>query len=113
MHRSAKLIASAALVCATDALALSIVIPFELENHRDREVIIHIGYFRTEAEARQANVGESAKADLSINRIRLKAGEKTRTLAGAWVKWCQVSPPSSLPCEVWDLRTTGARVILE
>jgi hypothetical protein len=106
-------LAALALACAADAFALMTMLPFELENHRDREVIIHIGYFRTEAEARQANVGESAKADLSISRIRLKAGEKNRTMGGTWVKWCQVSPSSSLPCEVWDLRTTGAIVILE
>jgi hypothetical protein len=113
MHSSAKLMASAALTCAGSVLASMTVIPFELENHRDREVIVHIGYFYTEAEARQANVGESAKADLSISRIHLKAGEKTRTMGGAWVKWCQVSPPSSLPCEVWDLRKAGAIVVLE
>ena len=89
------------------------VIPFDLENHRDREVIVHIGHFRTETEARSANVGDSAKGDMSIERIRLKAGEKVRATGGSWVKWCQVSPPSSLPCEVLDLRSTGAIVTLE
>jgi hypothetical protein len=113
MQRSAILIASAALTCAASAFASLTAIPFDFENHRDREVIVHIGYFRTEAEAREANVGESAKADLSITRIRLKAGERARIAAGAWVKWCQVSPASSLPCDVWDLRTTGATVVLE
>ena len=113
MHSNAKIIAWVALAYATTSLASMTVIPFDLENRRDREVIIHVKHFRTEPEARSANIGESAKGDLSVGRIRLKAGEKTLISGGSWVKWCQVSPPSSLPCDVLDLRSTGANVILE
>ncbi len=113
MHSNAKIVAWVALAYAATSLASMTVIPFDLENRRDREVIVHIGYFRTEAEARSAYVGDSAKADQTIGRIRLKVGEKYRATGGSWIKWCQVSPPSSLPCEVLDLRSTGAIVILE
>ena len=113
MHANAKIVFGVAFTHAATSLASMTVIPFDLDNRRDREVIIHIGYFRTEAEAQNAYVGESSKADWSISRIRLKAGEKHRATGGNWVKWCQVTPPSNLPCEVLDLRTNGAALILE
>src|SRR5258706_12781379 len=98
MHGNAKIVAWAALAYASTSLASMTVIPFDLENRRDREVIIHIGYFRTETEARSAYVGDGAKADQSIGRIRLKAGEKYRATGGGRIKGGQVNPPKSLPC---------------
>src|SRR5258708_14051897 len=112
MHSNAKIVAWVALAYAATSLASMTVIPFDLENRRDREVIVHIGYFRTETEARGAYVGDSAKADQSIGRIRLKAVEKYRATGGSGFRWCDVSPATHLPGEWADLRATVALALL-
>src|SRR5258708_30913052 len=113
MHSNAKIVAWVALAYAATSLASMTVIPFDLENRRDREVIVHIGYFRTEAEARSAYVGDSAKADQSIGRIRLKAGEKYRATGGDLIKGWQGRAPETPPGEGLGLRSTVANGILE
>jgi hypothetical protein len=113
MRRTATVLMSAILSFASNALATLTAYPFEIENRRTYTVAVEVDHFSTEAQARASARSTDMRSRDRAQRVRLRAGEKVRLPTSGWVRWCQVVPPSSLPCELVDVRPNGSSVTLE
>ena len=104
------------LFAGSGAFALSLAYPIFVENRRDREITLEHSSYATEADARSPLWRQQKRERNQIGHLKVPPGQSKPLIGGSgpWMVWCQVEPPSSLPCEVVDVReAVGSRIVFE
>jgi hypothetical protein len=107
-----------AIACsaASEAIALSLAYPMLVENRRAREITLEHSSYASEADARSLLWRQQKRERDQIRQLKIPSGQSKPLIGGLepWMVWCQIDPPSSLPCEVVDVRkAVGTRIVFE
>jgi hypothetical protein len=106
-----------ALVAAVDAAAFSRAYPIFVENKRAYDIVIEYSRYEAEDHARSHLWIQQQHQQGRVHQLKVRS-RRSEVLSGdeyqPWMRWCQVEPPSSLPCEVLDVRrAVASRIIFE
>jgi len=99
-----KLIAISAIAMAGHAQADVIAYSVEIVNMRTRDISVEFSSYPSTEQARTGDP-EYAKqrGRFFLEVMKLAPGEKNEySTTRRWIRWCQLEPPSSLPCGVAD-----------
>ena len=113
--RTSGAILIAALFANNDVAAFSRAYPIAVENKRATDVVLEYSTFETEEQARSPVWVGQRRQRGELPRKTVRPG-RTEYLSGdeyqPWMLWCLVEPPSSLPCEVLNVRRATRNGIL-
>lgn len=108
---------AATLLAIGDVSAFSRAYPIPVENKRPFEVVVEYSTYVEKAHALSPLWLSQKRERRLVGLVKLAPGQ-SKCLLGSedepWILWCQIMPPSSLPCEALDVRTSqGFRIIFD